>query len=97
MSIGIIILAILVGSGMVIHFRGNVRYSFTRQLTSHTNLTAPFNVFIYLFSKIPNVPFPKVDKYYPELKILEDNWEIIRDEALALAIHSFAPGGHAFI
>lgn len=85
MSIGVIILVIFVCSGMIIHFRGNVRYSFARQLTSHTNLTAPFNVFIYLFSKIPSVPFPNVDQYYPELKILEDNWEIIRNEALALA------------
>ena len=70
---------------MIIHFRGKVRHSFARQLTSHTNLTAPYNVFVYLFSKIPNIPFPKIDAHYPELKILEDNWEVIRDEALALA------------
>jgi beta-hydroxylase len=85
MSIGVLILAVLVGSGMIIHFRGKVRHSFARQLTSHTNLTAPYNVFVYLFSKIPNIPFPKIDAHYPELKILEDNWEVIRDEALALA------------
>ena len=85
MSIGLVILAIFICSGMIIHYRGQVRYPFARQLTSHTNLTAPYNVFIYLFSKIPNIPYPKVEEYYPELKILEDNWETIRDEAIALA------------
>ena len=85
MSIGVLILLIFICSGMVIHFRGQVRHSFARQLTSHTNLTAPYNVFVYLFTKIPNVPFPKVEQHYPELKILEDNWETIREEAIALA------------
>lgn len=82
-NIGIFLLLLFVLSGMVIHFRGKVRYSFGRQLTSHTNLTAPYNVFVYLFSGIPNTPFPGTE-HFPELKTLEDNWETIRDEGLAL-------------
>jgi beta-hydroxylase len=82
-NIGIILLAIFVFSGLVVNFRGKVRYSFGRQLTSHTNITAPYNVFVYLFSKVPGTPFPG-NQHFPELSILEDNWETIRDEGLAL-------------
>ena len=82
-NIGFIILLLLVCCGMIIHFRGKVRYSFGRQLTSHTNLTAPYNIFVYLFSGIPNTPFPGKE-HFPELSVLEQNWETIRDEGLAL-------------
>ncbi|MDH3639791.1 MAG: aspartyl/asparaginyl beta-hydroxylase domain-containing protein [Gammaproteobacteria bacterium] len=83
MDFGYVILALFIASGMYIHFRGQVRHSFARQLTSHTNLTAPYNVFVYLFSKVPNKPFLDLNDF-PELKLLTENWEIIRDEALAL-------------
>ena len=82
-NIAIFLLILFVLSGTIVHFRGKARYSFARQLTSHTNLTAPYNVFVYLFSSIPNTPFPGKEAF-PELAILEDNWEIIRDEGLAL-------------
>lgn len=82
--IGYLALFIFIASSIYVHYRGNVRHSFSRQLTSHTNLTAPFNTFVYLFSKIPDTPYVSTKKFYPELKLLEDNWKIIRDEALAL-------------
>jgi beta-hydroxylase len=44
---------------------------------------APINAFIYLFSTVPNRPYLDL-KQFPELKVLQDNWQIIREEARAL-------------
>lgn len=46
-------------------------------------LLAPINSLLYLFSKTKAGAFiPVAD--FPEIKPLQDNWQIIRDEALAL-------------
>ena len=82
-SPGMIILYVLISCTMVIHFRGKVRLKFLRQLTDHSVFTAPVNCFMYLFSKVPNKPF--LDRQnFPELDVLKDNWETIRDEALSI-------------
>ncbi|MGH1539497.1 MAG: aspartyl/asparaginyl beta-hydroxylase domain-containing protein [Arenicella sp.] len=80
---GITLLAIFIGAGLYIHFRGSVRHSFRRQLTSHTNLTAPYNAFTYLVSAIPNTPYIEKEQL-ADLSLLDDNWETIREEAQAL-------------
>lgn len=80
---GLTILSIFIISGVYIHYRGKERHSFRRQLTSHTNLTAPYNAFAYLFSAIPNTPYIKKESF-TSAKILDEHWEIIREEAQAL-------------
>ena len=43
----------------------------------------PFNIPAYLLSKVPLTA--RIDTaHFPELKLLEDNWEVIREEALQL-------------
>ncbi|MGH1428292.1 MAG: aspartyl/asparaginyl beta-hydroxylase domain-containing protein [Arenicella sp.] len=80
---GIFIFLIFVVSSIYIHHRGKVRHSFRRQLTSHTNLTAPYNVFTYLFSKVPDTPY--IDKsQFNSAKVFDEHWETIREEAIAL-------------
>lgn len=80
---GIIILSVFVASSIYMHYRGKVRHSFGRQLTSHTNLTAPYNIFTYILSKVPTTPF--LDKsHFNSAQILDEHWEIIREEARAL-------------
>lgn len=80
---GIFIFTIFVLSSIYIHKRGKVRHSFKRQLTSHTNLTAPYNVFTYLFSKVPDTPY--IDKnLFKSAQIFDEHWETIRDEAMTL-------------
>ena len=44
---------------------------------------APYNVLMYLFSAVPNRPILD-EQSIPELKVLRDNWQPIREEALAL-------------
>lgn len=66
-----------------IHFRGKVRLRFMRQLTEHSGLFAPYNTFMYLFSKVPTTPFLSVDRF-PELAPIRENWKVIAEEAKAL-------------
>ena len=66
-----------------VHQRGRERHRFHRQLTDHSTVIAPFNAIMYGFSAVPNRPFIDVARF-PELKPLQDNWQMIRDEALKL-------------
>lgn len=77
------ILYIFVGSAVFVHFRGKVRHKFTRQLTDHSTLMAPYNALMYLFSAVPNTPVQDVNDF-PELLKVRENWEMIRDEAKRL-------------
>lgn len=68
---------------IAIHFRGRVRHKFFRQLTDHSTFLAPYNVLVYVFSKVPTKP--RLDpKDFPELNPLQDNWQTIREEAARL-------------
>ncbi len=81
--IGLAVFLIFVICGIYIHYRGKVRFSFQRQITDHSVFLAPMNCLFYLFSKYPNKPYIEVDKF-KELNVLKENWQTIRDEALAL-------------
>src|SRR5438105_381467 len=76
-----------VGSAVAVHFRGKVRLGFWRQVSDHSTIMAPYNVLMYLFSAVPNRPILQVGMV-PELNVLRDNWQMIREEAL----HLFAQG-----
>lgn len=64
--------------------RGKVRHSWRKAFLDHSTLLAPINALMVLSSRVPTTPFVPVAAI-PELKLIEDNWEIFRDEALALA------------
>lgn len=84
MSIGLFIFAVYVIAVMQMHYRGQVRFSAVRQMLTHTNYLAPYNLLMNVFSKLPNKPILETDAI-DELAILRDNWEVIRDEALSLS------------
>lgn len=78
---GIIVLGIFVICATYIQTRGNVMHSrLSRRLTDHCNFLGPLNCLFYAFSKIENRPFIDTAQF-PELEILRENWQIIRDEA----------------
>lgn len=79
-----VILAIFVLSALYVQRRGKVRHPFFRQFFDHSTLLAPINVIMYWFSRVPTTPYLSSDSF-PDLKVLEANWETIRDEAQALA------------
>lgn len=78
-----VLLVILIVAALYIHRRGKVRYGFWRQLADHSTFVAPLNCFMYLFSRIPTTPFLSTRRF-PELSVLSDNWQTIRDEGVAL-------------
>lgn len=78
-----IILAIFIISALYIQRRGKVKHSFYRQFFDHSTVLAPINFLMYMFSKVPNQPYIDT-QYFKDLKILDENWEMIRDEAKAL-------------
>ena len=78
-----IILAIFILSALYIQQRGKVRHSFYRQFFDHSTILAPINYLMYMFSKVPNQPYIDT-QHFQDLKVQDENWEMIRDEAKAL-------------
>ncbi|MCL1036102.1 aspartyl/asparaginyl beta-hydroxylase domain-containing protein [Shewanella submarina] len=77
------VLLIYIFSILFVRIRNRDRFGLSRQLSDFSTFMVPFNIPVYLLSKVPLTPF--VDrKHFPELEILQSNWELIRDEALAL-------------
>src|SRR6201997_302404 len=76
-----------IASAVAVHFRGKVRLGFWRQVSDHSTIMAPYNVLMYMFSAVPNRPILQVEMV-PELKLLRDNWQTMREEAQ----HLFAQG-----
>jgi beta-hydroxylase len=80
------ILALYAACIVFIHFRGKpkARLPFFRQIFDHSSVVSPINIFIYLFSKTPtNTAYLPLSDFIG-LQLLQDNWQTIRDEALAL-------------
>lgn len=74
---------VFVVSAMYVYLRGKVRFGIVRSLTDYQVLLAPINCLLYLFSKTKAGAYISVSDF-SELKPLQGNWQIIRDEALAL-------------
>ena len=83
-----IVLAIFLLSALYIQQRGKVRHSFYRQFFDHSTILAPINFLMYWFSKVPHQPYLD-SQAFQDLKVLNENWEMIRDEAQVL----YAQGG----
>ncbi|MDX1920384.1 MAG: aspartyl/asparaginyl beta-hydroxylase domain-containing protein [Candidatus Caenarcaniphilales bacterium] len=65
--------------------RGKAHLPIMREYLGTTRFFAPINFIMYLFTRGDKSAIVKDrQKQLPTLKILEDNWEIIRDEAEAL-------------
>ena len=84
MSFALVIFLVYLVAILEMHFRGRVRFPAHRQLLTHTNYLAPFNLVMNVFSLLPNRPILNQEDI-PELELLKSNWEVIRDEALAVS------------
>ena len=78
-----VVLYLFAASALYVHFRGRERLRIGRQIGDHSTLMAPYNVLMYMFSGVPNKPLVSLEKF-PELKVLRENWQTIREEALQL-------------
>ncbi|WMS88413.1 aspartyl/asparaginyl beta-hydroxylase domain-containing protein [Pleionea litopenaei] len=85
---GITVLVIFVICGIYIQNRGKVKHeSLLFKVRDHSNILGPINCLFYLFSSVKNTPFLNTQDF-AQLKVLEDHWELIRDEALQLTSES---------
>lgn len=81
-TLSVIILAYL-GSVAFLRLRNKAHLPWRRQFTDFSTFMVPFNIPAYLLSRVPNtarVPLSAL----PQVQILQDHWQEIRDEALAL-------------
>lgn len=77
------VLIVFIVSALYVHLRGHVRFGIVRALTDFTVLLAPFNALMYLFSRAPATAYLDPQRF-KELEVLQENWQVIRDEALRL-------------
>jgi beta-hydroxylase len=77
------VLLIFVLSALFVHLRGRVRFGLARAMTDFTVLIAPINALMYLFSRVPAKPYLD-QQQFKELALLQQNWQLIREEALKL-------------
>ncbi len=84
MSLGFFILAIYLIAIANMHYRGSVRFPWSRQILTHTNYLSPYNLLMNLASRLPNKPILSVDDI-EGLELLRNNWKVLREEAMGLA------------
>lgn len=81
---GPVVLLIFIVCAVYVQNRGELHHErLTRKITDHSNLLAPVNCLFYLFSDVGNKPFINT-RQFSQLKVFEDHWEEIRDEAVSL-------------
>lgn len=83
MAIVVTAVLLYIGCILFLRLRNQASFPLARQFSDFSTFMVPFNIPAYLLSKVPNRSRLSVADL-PELKVLEDNWKVIRDEALAL-------------
>jgi beta-hydroxylase len=79
----LLLLLLFASCVLLVHLRGRARLRFDRQLVDHSAIFAPYNLLMYAFSAVPARPI--LDRRgFPQLDLLQANWQTIRDEALHL-------------
>ncbi|MFF7708624.1 aspartyl/asparaginyl beta-hydroxylase domain-containing protein [Pseudomonas sp. NPDC007930] len=78
-----LVLLLFIGSTLYVHLRGKARLPVLRQFVNHSALFAPYNALMYLFSGVPSKPYLDRSRF-PELDLLKNNWQVIREEAMHL-------------
>lgn len=79
----LVLFLLFAGCVLLVHLRGRARLRFDRQLVDHSAIFAPYNLLMYAFSAVPARPILERSGF-PQLDLLQANWQTIRDEALHL-------------
>lgn len=83
--IAVFILIYVASWSYVYGFRGQEDfYSFKEYMRKGWPIFAPLNCFLYLFTRKRARAAIMDAESFPELKVIEENWQVIREEALAL-------------
>ncbi|MFT7267004.1 MAG: beta-hydroxylase [Porticoccus sp.] len=83
-DMGLVVLFIFIICAFYVQSRGVVQHNkLIRKISDHSNIFGPINCLFYGFSTIKKSVYIDVN-HFPELKVLKDNWKVIRDEAVRL-------------
>ncbi|MDX2464979.1 MAG: aspartyl/asparaginyl beta-hydroxylase domain-containing protein [Porticoccus sp.] len=83
-TMGFTVLAVFILCAIYVQRRGVVRHEkLVRKISDHSNILGPVNCLFYAFSTLKKSAYIDADNF-PDLKVFEDNWEVIRDEAISL-------------
>lgn len=81
---GLIVLMVFILCAFYVQNRGVVKHDkLVRKISDHSNILGPINCLFYGFSAIKKSAYIDVNNF-PELTVLQENWEMIRDEAESL-------------
>lgn len=81
---GLIVLTVFILCAIYVQNRGVVKHKkLVRKISDHSNILGPINCLFYGFSTLKKSAYINVDNF-PELKVFQDNWEEIREEAVNL-------------
>lgn len=83
MTVLLVLLSIYLGSLLFVRLRNRAHLPWSRQLANYSVFMVPFNIPAYLLSKVSTKARLPISEF-PQLQLLQDNWQTIRDEALAL-------------
>jgi len=83
MTTALVLVSVYILSIIFIRLRNTETFSLSRQLSDFSTFMVPFNIPAYITSKVPRTHMIASD-CFDKVSILEDNWQTIRDEALAL-------------
>lgn len=83
MTIIVALLLIYIFSIVIVRLRNKEHFDLKRQLSDFSTFMVSFNIPAYMLSKVPLTSHLSKD-HFPDLQVIEDNWEVIREEALAL-------------
>lgn len=79
----LILAAIYLSCITFIRWRNTDKFPLSRQLSDFSTFMVPFNIPAYLTSKVPLTHYIP-PSHFEDVKPLEADWQVIRDEALAL-------------
>lgn len=83
MMILLTLLLVYSGSIIFLRLRNRAHLPWGRQMTDFSTFMVPFNIPAYLLSRVSTRSRVHISEF-PELQLLQDNWQVIRDEAMAL-------------
>jgi hypothetical protein len=78
-----ILLVLFIACAIYMQMRGRVRHPWYKQAFDHSSFTAPINVLMLALSGTPRTPYIETSRF-AELRVLEENWQVIRGEGEAL-------------
>ena len=85
-----IVLILILSCGEVMRRRGDITVGFAEQYATPSAILTPYNLWSSERSIGGDPPYPDMEAHFPDHKVLRDEWEAVRDEALRVCQEGLA-------